>query len=202
MSCDKERRIVYSDFHRKGDNDESNLEERRYLQSLEAKPDQIIFTNFTKIISNTPEGTLTMPIATGVVDNDNSFLGAIIITVSSESFSKNFLRGDLFSLSISDKSQVSEDFLDLNYFSQMYLLLFADQKISKTFYSKQINKQIDIKYQPDYYREKFIKKTIEGCIITALILITLFFFYYFIILNPLRPTINSLRVLIYITQRS
>ncbi len=187
---DKERRIVYSDFHRKGDNDESNLEERRYLQSLEAKPDQIIFTNFTKIISNTPEGTLTMPIATGVVDNDNSFLGAIIITVSSESFSKNFLRGDLFSLSISDKSQVSEDFLDLNYFSQMYLLLFADQKISKTFYSKQINKQIDIKYQPDYYREKFIKKTIEGCIITALILITLFFFYYFIILNPLRPTIS------------
>lgn len=187
---DKDRRIIYSDFHWENGNNKSNIEDREYLQLLEQKPNQIIFANFTKMIGKVPAATLTMPIATGVVDNNNSFIGAIIISVTSESFSKNFLRGDLFSISMNNQSQMVDDFLDLNYLSQMYLLLLSEQKISKIFYSKQIDKQIILEYQPNYYREKFIKKTIEGCIIIFLILVTIFFFYYFIILNPLRPTLS------------
>lgn len=186
----KERKVIYSDLHWMNGDDESDLKERKYLKSLENSPNQIIFNNFTKIVSESPSGNFTIPIATGIVDNENLFIGTIVVNVSTGSFSKNFLEGDLFSISVSDKSVITDEFWDSSYFKKMWLLLFSSQKISKIFYSKYIDKQIDLKYQPDYHRQKFIKKTIEGGIITFIILLIIFIFYYFNILSPLRRALH------------
>jgi len=192
---DSNGKIIFSNLlDKKNVIDNSLLKTRKYFQTLMKNPDQIVFGEIvTGILTQTP----AIPIATGIRDKNNNFIGTIIFSVSLDNISKDLSNHSIISINIQNPISLNtaNNYINtpqISWYSFISQLMTNDHYVEINSNSL-IQKDIEIIYDLFPYKTKLIRDMILYSLIVLLILSSIFVFYYFSILKPLKPTLHIIQ---------